>query len=91
MPLQKRVQIRSGVKNNGSDNMKNNDNIDEAENPKAQFDEEDEMEDKWLQSLGVDEAMIRRIHNSQVFKIIKLYIHKICNYSEIIKIRKLFI
>ena len=35
-------------------------------NQKEQFDEEDETEEKWLQSLGVEESEIRKIQNLQV-------------------------
>lgn len=69
MPLQKRAQTHSGLVNKSSNNTRDNDNFAEMQDQNALCDEEDEMEDNWLQSLGVDESVIRRLHNSQVLNL----------------------
>ncbi|XP_051153564.1 protein downstream neighbor of son homolog [Leptopilina boulardi] len=63
MPLQKRMH--SGVMCKSFDETKGNDNTAETGNQNATCDEEDELDDKWLQSLGVEESVIKKIHNSQ--------------------------
>ncbi|XP_043478339.1 protein downstream neighbor of son homolog [Leptopilina heterotoma] len=64
MPLQKRAQLHSGLVKKSSNNTKDNDNFAEVQDQNAVCDE-DELDDNWLQSLGVDESVIRRLHNSQ--------------------------
>lgn len=50
-------------------------NVTTVPHQKKKFDEEDETEEKWLQSLGVEESEIRKIHNLQVLISIVILIY----------------
>lgn len=73
MPLKKDSKRRSDTIDSGCDTvdsiLSNTSNFTENENPD---DEEDQTQDEWLESLGVENSEIRKINNSQViFKYIQ--------------------
>lgn len=67
MPLKKDSKRRSDTIDSGCDTvdstLSNTSNFIENENPD---DEEDQTQDEWLESLGVENSEIRKINNSQV-------------------------
>ena len=68
MPLRKDSKRRSDVTDSGCDtidSVASNTTFSYTENQNLD-DEDDETQDEWLQSLGVENSEIRKINNSQV-------------------------
>lgn len=69
MPLRKYSKRRSDVTDSGCDTVdstiSNTTSVTCTENQNLD-DEEDETQDEWLQSLGVENSEIRKINSSQV-------------------------
>lgn len=65
MPLRKDCKRQSDVTDSGYDTADSATSLSYTENQNLD-DEEDETQDEWLQSLGVENSEIRKINNSQV-------------------------
>lgn len=75
MPLKKDFKRRSDVTDSGCDSLDvpvSNNTTQSNHSEDQSHDDEDETQDEWLQSLGVENSEIRKIHSSQVSYIITL-------------------